>query len=36
MIPKQKIDGADTELIGDPTETSLIDLGIKGGLKRKY
>ena len=31
---KVKIDGADTELIGDPTETSLIDLGIKGGFKK--
>lgn len=32
---KVKIDGADTELIGDPTETSLIDLGIKGGFKKE-
>lgn len=32
---KVKIDEDDTEeLIGDPTETALIDLGIKAGLKK--
>lgn len=32
---KVKIDGEDIQLIGDPTETSLIDLGLKGGLKKE-
>lgn len=29
-----KIDGEDRELIGDPTETALVDLGIKAGLDK--